>query len=115
MTQTEKQVPFIEDSSIEWETVGEGITRKILGYDANLMIVKVKFEQGAIGTLHQHYHAQMTHIQGGAFEVEIGGVKKILKDGDGFYATPNVIHGVVCLEPGMLIDVFNPMREDFIK
>jgi len=26
----------------------------------------------------------------------------------------NLVHGVVCLEKGVLIDVFNPMREDFI-
>jgi quercetin dioxygenase-like cupin family protein len=35
--------------------------------------------------------------------------------GDAFYIPPNVIHGAVCLEAGVLIDVFSPMREDFIE
>jgi len=40
-------------------------------------------------------------------------VKKVLKAGDVFYVAPNLIHGAVCLEAGVLIDVFSPMREDF--
>jgi len=46
--------------------------------------------------------------------VEINGEKKILKGGDGFYIPPNVLHGAVCMEAGVLIDVFSPMREDFV-
>jgi quercetin dioxygenase-like cupin family protein len=26
----------------------------------------------------------------------------------------NVVHGCVCLEAGMLVDVFSPHREDFL-
>ena len=37
-----------------WENPGPGITRQIMGYDGQLMIVKVKFEKGAVGTLHEH-------------------------------------------------------------
>jgi len=106
---------FIEDDGIAWEKMAEGVHRKIMAYDPNLMVVKVKFDTGGIGTLHHHYHSQITHIQGGAFEVEINKEKKILRDGDAFFAPPNVVHGVVCLEAGMLVDVFSPMREDFIK
>jgi quercetin dioxygenase-like cupin family protein len=47
--------------------------------------------------------------------VEIGGEKKVLRAGDAFYIPPNVLHGAVCLEPGVLIDIFSPMREDFIN
>lgn len=28
---------------------------------------------------------------------------------------PNAVHGTVCLEAGKLVDVFAPMREDFLK
>ncbi|MDD4439220.1 MAG: cupin domain-containing protein, partial [Tissierellia bacterium] len=34
---------------------------------------------------------------------------------DGLYIAPNVLHGTKCIEPGILIDCFSPMREDFIK
>lgn len=106
---------FIESDLIQWQVMAPGVKRKILAYDKNLMMVRVEFEKGGVGTLHQHYHIQMTNIEKGVFEVEINGEKKVLKAGDVFYVPSNLIHGVVCLEEGTLIDVFNPMREDFIQ
>ena len=108
------QPGFIEDKHIEWQTAGDGIRRKIMAYDPSLMLVKVDFEQGAIGDVHKHPHVQLTHIESGVFEVEIAGEKKVLKAGDGFHIASNIEHGVVCLEKGVLIDVFSPLREDFL-
>ena len=105
---------FIEDDAKEWETVGEGVKRKIMAYDDRIMLVKVAFEKGSIGALHQHPHAQVTHVQSGAFEVEVEGVKKLLQGGDAFLIPSNALHGVVCVEAGVLIDVFTPIREDFL-
>jgi len=105
---------FIENREIPWENVDKGMKRKIMAYDDKLMVVKVEFEKGGIGVLHQHYHSQITHVESGRFEVQINGEKKILTAGDAFYIPPNIIHGAVCLEAGVLIDVFSPMREDFI-
>ena len=110
---TDKKV-FIEDSQIAWQQVDKSVQRKIMGWDNNIMMVKVAFETGGIGTVHDHPHVQITHIQSGRFEVEIAGKKKILSAGDAFYIPPHVRHGVVCLDAGVLVDVFNPMREDFV-
>ncbi len=106
---------FIKDDELAWEEVGEGIKRKIMAYDERLMLVKVGFEKGGIGTVHQHQHTQITHVESGVFEVEIDGEKQMLKAGDAFFIPSNVWHGAVCMEAGVLIDVFSPMREDFIK
>ena len=110
---TQKKV-FIEDAGLPWQAVAHDVQRKIMAYDQHLMLVKVAFETGGTGTVHQHYHSQISHIESGRFEVEIGGQKQILSAGDAFYIPPNVLHGVVCLEAGVLVDVFSPMREDFI-
>ena len=115
MGTTETAKVFIEDHKIPWETTAPGMKRKIMAWDEKLMVVKVQFEKAAIGTLHHHPHSQITHVESGVFEVEIGNEKKILTIGDVFYIPPNVIHGAVCLEPGVLLDAFSPMREDFIK
>ncbi len=99
---------------IPWEKAGEGVKRQIMGYDGQLMIVKVHFEKGAIGTLHEHYHSQATYVESGKFELTIGRKKKVLKAGDGYYVAPDEPHGCLCLEEGNLIDVFSPHRADFI-
>jgi quercetin dioxygenase-like cupin family protein len=115
MSTTETAKVFIENKDIPWEDMGNGVKRKIMSYDDRLMLVKVEFEKGGVGSLHKHHHSQITHIESGVFEVEIAGEKKLLSAGDGFYIPPNVLHGAVCMEAGVLIDVFSPMREDFIK
>jgi quercetin dioxygenase-like cupin family protein len=107
--------PFIDNEQIPWETVDTGVQRKVMAYDDNIMLVKVKFDKGGIGPLHHHPHAQITHVESGRFEIEINGEKRVLKGGDAYYIPTDVIHGAVCLEAGVLIDVFSPMREDFIK
>lgn len=43
------------------------------------MLVKVKFEKGAIGTPHKHYHTQTTYVASGKFEFTVGGEKKIVE------------------------------------
>jgi quercetin dioxygenase-like cupin family protein len=106
---------FIEDNDMAWEETAPAIQRKIMAYDQNLMLVKVAFKKDAIGSLHSHPHVQISYVESGSFEVEIGGVKQVLKTGDVFYVPSGAVHGVVCLEAGVLIDVFNPAREDFIK
>ena len=106
--------PFYFDNETPWEDLGNGVSRKICGYDDKIMLVKVKFEVGAIGPLHEHYRSQVTYVESGVFEASINGVKQVLKAGDSFYAQPHAIHGVSCIEAGILVDVFSPVREDFI-
>jgi quercetin dioxygenase-like cupin family protein len=106
---------FFLGDEMEWEVVGEGVKRKIMGSDDAIMLINVHFEKGGIGPLHEHYHSQVTYVETGLFEVTIGRETKILKGGDSFYIQPHVLHGAICLESGVLIDVFSPIREDFIK
>lgn len=97
-----------------WQPVSQGISRQITGYNDTIMMVKVKFEKGAIGQLHQHPHTQSSYVVSGVFEITIDGQKQRLEAGDTFLVNPNLIHGAVCLEAGILLDVFNPLREDFL-
>lgn len=106
---------FIENKEVPWEQNAPGMKRKIMAYDESLMVVKVQFEKGGIGALHHHPHTQISHVESGIFEVEISGEKKILSAGDAFYVPPHAVHGAVCLEAGVLIDVFSPMRKDFLN
>lgn len=106
---------FIENDEIEWENVGEGVKRKVLGYDEQIMLVAAKFEKNGVGYLHRHKHRQVTYVARGKFEVQIKDEKKILQEGDCYYIPPDIDHGAVCLEDGLLVDVFNPHREDFLK
>lgn len=105
---------FQIESEVAWENPSPGITRQIYGYDDKIMLVKAKFEAGAVGALHKHHQSQVTYVESGVFEMMIGDEKRIIKKGDGYYVPPHALHGCVCKEPGILIDVFSPYREDFL-
>lgn len=94
--------------------LGGGVSRQILGYNKDLMMVKVIFEKGAIGAVHAHVHTQTTYCSGGVFDFRVGEKNQIIREGDGLYIPSGMLHGVVCLEAGILIDTFNPVREDFL-
>lgn len=106
---------FVLDENLEWEQVGEGVKRKIMTYDDKIMLVKVHFDEGGIGYKHEHYHSQVTYIESGKFEFSIGEETKLVKEGDSVYIPPHVLHGAVCKKAGVLIDVFSPIREDFME
>lgn len=92
----------------------EGVVRRVLAYSKDLMCVENAFEEGAVGSLHHHPHTQITYIVSGEFEFTIDGVKKTVKAGDAMLKTDDVVHGCVCLKAGILLDIFSPMREDFV-
>ncbi len=105
---------YIITKDMDWEELGGGVSRKFLGFDNQIMMVQVKFEKDALGAPHHHFHTQATYCAEGKFEFEIDGVKQIVSAGDGVYIQPNLVHSARCLEPGILIDVFSPVREDFL-
>ncbi len=109
-----KGKPFATFADIAWQAAGPGIQRKILSYDDKMMVVRVDFEAGAIGAPHKHPHHQCAYVVSGAFDVTIDGQTKRLTTGDTYLVDGDIIHGAVCVEAGTLIDIFTPMREDFV-
>jgi predicted ATP-dependent serine protease len=45
----------------------------------------------------------------------LDGVTKTVSKGDTMLKVDGVVHGCTCLEAGVLLDIFTPMREDFVK
>lgn len=97
------------------EKVNDGISRRILAHDKNLMLVELYFEKGAMGTPHSHIHEQVSYVKEGKFEYESNGVTLVLEAGDSIFLPSNSVHGAVCIEKGVLLDIFTPQREDFLK
>ena len=106
---------FVKGDELELKDLGGGVSRKVLAYDDNLMSVEVRFEKGAVGAMHTHPHTQISYVLEGCFEATIDGETRTISKGDTYITAPNAPHGVVCLEAGALLDIFTPMREDFIK
>lgn len=111
----QKEQLFIAFDSIPWEEQGGGVRRKVMAYGDQLMAAYVEFQAGAVGALHQHPHVQITYVKNGEFRVDIGGEERILGGGDFYYIPSGVLHGATAISAGVLVDVFSPMREEFLS
>ena len=112
---TQKDQRWVPHEDTLAQSGGEGVTRRILAYNDGLMCVENTFETGAVGALHSHPHTQITYVVSGKFSFTIDGVTKTVTPGDTMLKTDGVVHGCTCLEAGILLDIFTPMREDFVK
>lgn len=110
----ENQIWNYNDQVTE-EICAPGVKRKVLAYTKELMCVENHFEKGAVGALHSHPHTQITYVVSGSFEFEIDGEKKQVNQGDSMLKKNGIEHGCVCTEAGILLDIFTPMREDFVE
>ena len=106
---------FTENRNVPAKDLGGGVERKVLSYSKNLMACELTFEKGAVGAPHSHPHEQIGYIISGKLVYQEEGCEdKILGTGDTYYVAPNVVHGVKILEDTKLLDIFTPMREDFV-
>jgi quercetin dioxygenase-like cupin family protein len=97
-----------------WENAEPGVRRKILQARGGLMLMEVQFAADAAGYEHNHVHEQISYCIKGRFEYSLDGRTHLLSEGDSIYVPSNARHGAKALEPGTLIDVFTPVREDLL-
>ena len=95
--------------------LGGGVSRRVLAHTDRLMIVEVNFEAGGEGSVHTHPHCQNTYVRSGRFRFTVDGEPVEVGPGDTLAFPPDIPHGTLCLEAGTLLDIFTPMREDFVK
>ena len=64
--------------------------------------------------MHSHPHVQTSYVASGVFDVTLGEKTRRIAAGGGYLVPPGLPHGVKAIEPGVLVDVFAPRRDDFL-
>lgn len=106
---------FVKQEEPQWIELGGGQRRKIRCYNGEMMLVEVNFDDGAVGADHSHPHTQISYVLEGEFTYHIEGVARAMKKGDSIVVDGGKVHGCTCVKAGTLLDIFAPMREDFVK
>ncbi|MDO5112716.1 MAG: cupin domain-containing protein [Clostridia bacterium] len=114
MPKIQKNQRWIAHADAEAVAAAPGVTRRVLAYTDALMCVENHFQTGAVGSLHSHPHTQITYVASGVFRFTIEGEERTVHKGDAMLKLDGVEHGCVCVEEGVLLDIFNPMRVDFV-
>jgi quercetin dioxygenase-like cupin family protein len=107
-------MPFIDYNTKPKLKIWEGIYGKIQ-HSATLTCAHISIDAGIVLPEHQHPHEQWSHLLEGEMEFTIGGEKYILKSGVTAYIPGHVPHSGRTITACKLIDVFSPVREDWIE
>jgi quercetin dioxygenase-like cupin family protein len=112
-------IPAIKALVTDWDTVpvektAEGIERQMI-VGQNMTMCRFRFAPFVVTAEHTHPHEQMTLILQGKVKFTISGEERILSAGDVCHFPPHNRHGATMLdEEVILIDIFSPVREDFL-
>jgi quercetin dioxygenase-like cupin family protein len=91
-----------------------GIKRQMV-VGQNVMMCRFTFDPFVITAEHTHPHEQMTLVIKGKVKFTISGEVRIVSGGDVLHFPPHNRHGATMLEEEViLIDIFSPIREDFL-
>jgi quercetin dioxygenase-like cupin family protein len=102
-------------ATIPAEQLDTGISRQMI-VGENLMICRLRIAPHVVTPAHDHPHEQMTLIERGPVLFTIGDEQRIAQTGDVLHFPPGTWHGATMLdEEVILVDIFSPIREDFLS
>ena len=91
-----------------------GLTRMVGAYNDKLFLAEHRMEQGWVGAAHSHPHDQMAYVISGRLRVRAGTETFEVGPGDTFVIRGGVEHQASAIELSVVIDVFTPLREDYV-
>jgi quercetin dioxygenase-like cupin family protein len=101
--------------SVPVEELGGGVSRQMI-VGERLMVCRLHFAPHVVTQAHDHPHEQITLVERGRVRFIIGSEERIAQAGDVLHFPSGCWHGATMLdEEVVLIDIFTPLREDFLK
>lgn len=91
-----------------------GIRRKTLSHGGATMLTEFRLDAGATLPVHDHPEEQTGYLVAGRLRLTIGGETRVVGPGDGWSIPGGVPHGGEALDDAVAVEVFSPLREDYL-
>jgi quercetin dioxygenase-like cupin family protein len=102
-------------ASIPFEKIAPGIERQMI-HGERLMVCRLRFAPGTVTPPHEHRHEQLTIVEKGRARFVVGDEERVVGAGEVLLFPGGFWHGATILdEETVLIDIFSPIREDFLQ
>lgn len=98
---------------IEREAMAQGIDRQVI-HTARMTTARLSMKQGSVVARHSHDNEQISHVLEGRLKFEFGDREVVVEAGEFLEIPSNEPHRVVALEDSAAMDVFAPVRQDWI-
>lgn len=101
-----------------WETVKKEVMnpkvwRKVITGE-KAMLAQVFIAKGGVVPTHQHESEQISYIVEGALKFDMEGKEVVVRAGEVLHIPSNVPHSAVALEDTLDLDIFSPIRMDWL-
>ena len=94
--------------------VTEGVERKTLVFGEKTLMVEFRLEKGSRLPFHRHPHEQTGYLVSGRLDLVIAGQRQEMTPGNSWSIRGNVEHGAEVKENSVAVEVFSPVREDYL-
>jgi quercetin dioxygenase-like cupin family protein len=104
----------IELSAIPPRETAPGYSGRFI-HTVGMTLAYFEIKAGSASPEHAHIHEQVSQVLEGVFQLTVAGEPVILKPGLVLVIPSNVRHSGLAITDCKLLDIFNPVREDFRK
>ena len=91
-----------------------GIERRTLSHGERTLMTEFRLHGGSVLPAHVHPHEQIGYLVSGRMRLRIGSAERELVPGDSWCIPGGVEHGATILEDSLALEVFSPVREDYL-
>jgi quercetin dioxygenase-like cupin family protein len=98
---------------VQTEIMNPKISRKVISGE-RAMVAQVFLAKDSVVPVHHHESEQLTYILEGALKFEIEGREIVVRKGEVLLIPSNVPHRAVALEDTIDLDIFSPIRVDWL-
>jgi quercetin dioxygenase-like cupin family protein len=103
-----------EWNRVEKEQLNPSFARQVI-HGETMTVARVYLKKGCQVPEHSHHNEQISMLEQGTLRFVIGGVEKVVKAGEVLRIPPHVPHSAEALEDSIAVDLFSPIREDWIR
>lgn len=105
-------MPFISEGDLKQNEIAPGFLARFI-HTAGVTIAYVNIKSGSVLPEHSHVQDQITQVIEGKLELTVGGETQVVSAGQIAVIPSNVKHSAIARSECKVIDVFNPVREDY--
>jgi quercetin dioxygenase-like cupin family protein len=105
---------FVRASAEGYRPVLPGIALKTLVHGEKTLLAEFRLARGSVLPRHAHPYEQTGYLIAGALDLTVGGETRRVGPGDAWCIPGAVEHSAVVIEDAVAIEVFAPVREDYL-
>jgi quercetin dioxygenase-like cupin family protein len=99
--------------NVKKEVLNDKISRKMISGE-KITMAQIFIAKDGVVPFHHHEHEQFSSVLAGALRFELEGKEMVLRQGEVLHIPSNVPHRVLALEDSLALDVFSPVRTDWL-